>query len=84
MPVKIRLVKGRRHRITDAAIEAYRRGDQVDLHRALGLRLWEISPLDANTPEPPVGCGPNDAWRESWPLAWELRAELEAAIAEDM
>lgn len=46
------------------------------LHRALGLRLWQPSPLDADTDEPPRWAGRHDAWREGWPLARELRLAL--------
>ena len=56
-----------------AHLDAHRR-----LHRALGLRLWQMSPLDAEATEPPSHPG----YVESWPLACELRAELEKAAGE--
>lgn len=71
-----------RHRITPAAVVAFAAGDWIGLHRALGLRPWEPSPLDAETLSPPVGCGSTDAWAVGWPLARQLRAELEAVIEE--
>ena len=73
------LLRSARHRITPEAVAAFDVGDWMALHRALGLRPWQASPLDASTPEPPAGCGPNDAWRESWPLARVLRADLQGS-----
>ena len=79
MPAKKRLVKVREHRITPEAIAAFRAGDSLALHRALGLRPWQISPLDVEAGEPcvyPAGSG----GAMSWPLALELRAELLEAV----
>lgn len=45
MPVKRRLHKGRSHRITPEAIEAFKAKDMWRLHRALGLKPYEYSPL---------------------------------------
>ena len=79
--MKRRLAKERTAgRITDAAVAAYRRGDWLGLHRALGLRPWQPSPLDATTDEPPSWAAPRDGWREGWPLARALRAELEERL----
>lgn len=59
-----------------------RRGEYLDaywgLHFALGLAPWECNPTDVhdtdpNEPAPPGG----QLWRESWPKAQELCAELE-------
>ena len=74
--VELRTPKARQHRITATALEAFEAGDWIALHRALGLRPWQPSPLDAATPEAPEWAGRLDAWREGWPLARELRAEL--------
>ena len=76
MPVKRRTHKARPHRITDEAIDAYRAGDRLTLHRALGLRPWQPSPLDADEDEAPWP--PCTAGAVHWPLARELRAELVA------
>jgi hypothetical protein len=77
MPVKRRLHKGRAHRITDDALEAWRIGDFHALNRALDIRPWMVSPFDADGPEPPEWArGKGDVWGESWPLGWELRCEL--------
>ena len=78
MPIKRRVAKVRDHRLTAAAVEAYRNRDSLALHRALGLKPWEVSPLDADGPEPPADPhrGP---WLDSWPKAWALAVELEAA-----
>ena len=43
------------------------------LDRLLGVKLWEMSPLDAEEVRPNY----NDAYAESWPQARELRGELE-------
>jgi hypothetical protein len=61
------------HRITPAAVAHFKAGEWLLLHRALGLRPWHPSPLDAvgECPWPP-GCGGHEAW----PLVVRLRAEL--------
>lgn len=87
MPVKLRRAKGRSHRITDEAVEAYIARDVSRLHRALGLRPWEVSPLRRSVTAlgvdqgaaPPGGGSP---WLESWPQAQELQRQLEAAVRE--
>lgn len=78
MPTKRRAAKGRAHRITREALDAFRAGDRLTLHYALGLRPWQPSPLDADTPVPPAwaALGP---WRDSWALACDLRGKLHAA-----
>lgn len=76
MPVKRRQAKVKDHRITADAIEAFRAGDAVALDRALGIRPWEVSPMDADTDDPPEWAG-GSAWAQSWPVARELRLELE-------
>jgi hypothetical protein len=77
MPIKRRVAKARDHRLTAAAVEAYRNRDTLGLHRELGLRPWEVSPLDVDGPEPPAWAN-SGPWLDSWPKAWALRAELEA------
>ena len=52
---------------------------RTDLHRALGLRPWQPSPMDADTDEPPAWRGTGDLWTADWPLAYGLRLELEVA-----
>ncbi len=83
-------------RITDAAIDAYRRGDYLALHRALHLRPWECSPLplgqkgdisETGIPCHPLGCCPGPipagaAGTANWPQAVQLQAQLEAAAKE--
>jgi len=78
MPVKLRHPKQREHRITPEAIAAWRAGNWMALQRALGLRPWQVNPLDADEPEPPHD-RPGGPWRDSWPLARALRGKLEAA-----
>ena len=64
-------------RITAEAIAAFRAGRWTDLHRALGLRPWETSPLDATDgPSPHL---PGSAGANSWGPAIELRRALERA-----
>ena len=69
------------HRITDAALDAFREDDQPVLHRALGLRPWEASPLEALTEHPPSWAS-STAWAASWAKAWGLRAEIVAALGD--
>ena len=45
MPVKKRAAKGRLHRITREAVEAYIAGDYHAAAVALGLMPWQRSPL---------------------------------------
>jgi hypothetical protein len=79
MPVKARPDKARRHRITPAAVEAFRAGDERALHRALDLRPWQPSPLEADDDTPPAWAPPGSAWGDAWALVRSLRLELEAA-----
>ncbi|ESY70005.1 MULTISPECIES: hypothetical protein [Mesorhizobium] len=73
----------RRHPITVEAIEAYKARDFSALHRALGLKPWEMSPL----PNHPLGCDPdwempasaNNLFALSFPQALELQQRLEEA-----
>ncbi len=81
MPVKRRLIKGRVHRITPEAIEAFAAGDFLALHQALGLKPWEVSPLPLEIELLGVDQGPPPAdsswaWRQSWPKAQELQRLL--------
>ncbi|MET4127164.1 hypothetical protein ACSSV6_000569 [Roseovarius sp. MBR-38] len=81
MPIKRRTPKGRAHKVTPEAIEAFQTGDYMGVHRALGLRPWETSPLDADTPEPPEWAVEGDLWAQGWETARELRAALTEAAA---
>lgn len=86
MPVKRRVQKLKPHRITPAAIEAFKAGDYLGLHRALGLKPWEPSPLP---PTEPLGVDPKQrpsgtsARAEGWAKAVELQRELKAAARQD-
>lgn len=65
-----------RNRITPAAVEAFKAGDVAGLRRALQLRPWEPSPLDA------VGACPWPEWSAgalSWADSVRLRGELQCA-----
>ena len=82
MPIKRRNAKARAHRVTPDAIEAYVAGDYMRLHRALGLKPYQMSPLPLSVE--PLGCDPDEpptgrpgtGWEASWPLACELQADL--------
>lgn len=75
-----RKTRGASTQLTAAVVEAYRHGDDDALRLALGLRPWEISPLEIcdgeRCPYPPETAG-----AESWPRALELRRVLELEIA---
>ena len=73
MPIK--RTRGRLHRITAEALAAFEAGDWAALHRALGLKPWECSPLDA-VPERTIEGREGSAWARSLDRAKQLRAEL--------
>jgi hypothetical protein len=60
--------------ITPDAVAAFQGGDRTGLHRELGLKPWQPSPLDVNgaCPWPPGSAG-----QDTWDEAIALRAELE-------
>lgn len=65
--------------VTPEAIAAYREGRGGDLHVALGLKPWEISPLRVDEiPEPSHDT--DITFLQSWWLADALREELEKAL----
>jgi hypothetical protein len=73
VPVKKRKSKQTMHPITPDATAAFQAGEAMALHRALGLRPWEISPLEcAGACTYPAGTG----GAESWPQAQAMQAEL--------
>jgi hypothetical protein len=86
VPVKKRAAKGRAHKITPEAVEAFKAGDYRALHRALGLAPWEASPLPIEVTALGVDQGPPgpgaDLWVESWPKAQELQRLLLQEVAE--
>ena len=73
MPTKRRTTKMTAHRVTAEAVEAFRAEDLVRLHMLLGLRPWQVSPLDVETAH---GEHQTNAWGTSFALARELRAVL--------
>ena len=74
MPAKRRVGKMRALAITPEAVEAFRAGNWIALHRALGLKPWEASPLHAERhAERPS----SSVYAESLPQALELKAQLE-------
>ncbi len=80
MPIRLirrAIAKAREHRITPAAIDAFRARDVVRLHRALRLRPWQPSPL----PLAVTALGVDPDADVPWPLdgrrlALALQAEL--------
>ena len=79
MPAKRTHGKARRLRITPEAQEAYRRRDYLLLHRHLGLKPWEASPLDVDSPAQPSPWPEGSGGGWSWPQALQLHAELEGS-----
>ncbi len=78
MPARRANIRRADHAVTDHAVAAYCAGDWLELHRALGLKPWQINPLDVDPGAPPPdGSSP---WADSFPKALQLRAELEAAV----
>jgi hypothetical protein len=77
VPIKSRRSRERAHRITPAALEAYAASDRLALDKALGLKPWQVSPLDVDDGPAPWPAGSGGAL--SWALALALRAELVAA-----
>ncbi len=76
MPIKRRVLKSKAHRITPDAVLAFESRDWLGLHRALGLKPWEPSPLDADTDDAPQWSR-GSAWADAWPKARALREALE-------
>ena len=75
MPTKrTRASRSMRSRLTAAAVQAWREGDRIALHRALRLDPWEASPLDEENVY-----SPNTAYADSWQQSRDWRLELEHA-----
>ena len=79
MPIKKRTAKAKQSRITQEAVEAFISEDCCRLHKALDLRPWQVSPLDADDGPSPWPRG--NAGDLSWPNAQELRRLLEEAAS---
>jgi hypothetical protein len=71
--------RDRRRQITPAAVEAFRAGDQLALHRLLGLKLWEPSPLAADS----AGAGWPSVDDKRWAEIRELRFQLKVSTHAD-
>lgn len=65
-------------KLPDEAIVAFRAADWLALHRALRLKPWEPSPLEASGPCP---WSPTSAAALAWDKVREMRLALEAACA---
>ena len=48
-----------------------------ELGRLLGVKFWEVSPLDADSEAPPVYMRRNPLQAGYWHKAWALRCELD-------
>jgi hypothetical protein len=79
MPTKRRVEKTRPHRITPEALAAFDAGDHMRLHRALGLRPWQPSPLEASDGPSPWPAGSSGA--VAWAPVCDLRGKLDAGSA---
>ena len=75
MPIKRRVSKLSNYRITQEAVDAFRRGETAELSRLLGIRPWQPSPLEVYEPEPPEWARGMD-WAAFWTVARDLRAKL--------
>ena len=59
--------------ISDQARVAFKAGDYLALHAALGLKPWQVSPLDADGECPyPLSSAGGATWGESQKLRQEL------------
>jgi hypothetical protein len=65
-------------RLTPGVLAAFEAGDEHELARLLGLKPWEITPLDADDGESPYA--PGTAGHTSWPQAVELRRAILDAL----
>ena len=80
-----RTIRSTKGRITREAVEAFKAGDFMALHRALDLPPWHPSPLPESVE--PLGVDPDNpppensgrCWDDCWPQAVALQRELEAA-----
>jgi hypothetical protein len=64
--------------ITPDAVAAFRAEDYHALHSALGLRVWELSPLWVEVGQE-CGYSPNSGGALCWEKIQRLRRELEGA-----
>jgi len=48
-----------------------------ELGRLLGVKFWEVSPLDADSEAPPKWMRHNELQSGYWVKAWALRCELD-------
>ena len=79
-----RTIRSTKGRITAEAVEAFKAGDFMALHRALDLPPWHPSPLPESVE--PLGVDPDitpprdgTCWAEVWSKVVELQRELQAA-----
>lgn len=61
-------------RVAPAAVRHFIRGERLELHRELGLKPWQASPLDVR---PATDTESRTAWGQSLDKAREFREELE-------
>jgi hypothetical protein len=64
---------------SDEIVDAFARRDHRTLYTLLGLKPWEISPLDAD--DGPCPYPGTCAGAQSWPHAQRVRRALEKAVA---
>jgi len=74
MPKRIRKARPALAKVNAAAVSAYRAGDHLALHQALGLRPWQLSRLDVT--DDVSRHWESEVHNRAW--AYALRKELEA------
>ena len=62
---------------SDDVLEAFTRGDERTLNRLLGLKPWEVSPMDVS--DGPCPWPGTCAGAASWPHAQRVRRALKMA-----
>lgn len=79
MPTKrTKVTRNPKHRVTGAAVAAFKANDRELLAAELRLPPWWPSPIDTDTDEPT----PGTAYAAAWPDSRALRRELEVACAD--
>ena len=81
MPVKRRILK-QKHRVSPAAVAAFKAGDWWGVYHAIDMRPWETHPMDVDFEEPAEWVRKVPTFLERWNEAVVLRRALvEASTA---
>ncbi|TIQ05731.1 hypothetical protein [Mesorhizobium sp.] len=81
--MKRRGSKSKNRIITPAAVEAFKANDYKALHRVLGLKPWEMSPLPRDIE--PLGCDPErppNSRATLFDQSFDQAVELQRALLE--